>query len=124
MLNLYRMVLSLHIAAGLVGLAAFWTPVFARKGGTTHVQVGRAFYKATCVVALTGLAMAALIVMAPLAVHPRAVSAAAAIARDRISALFLVYLVFITFTPVYHAVRVIETRHDPDQLKTPFHTGL
>src|SRR6185503_3732211 len=108
MLNLYRMVLSLHIAAGLVGLAAFWTPVFARKGGTTHVQVGRAFYKATCVVALTGLAMAALIVMAPLAVHPRAVStaeaAATAIARDRMSAVFLVYLVLITFTPVYHAV--------------------
>ena len=38
MLHLYKLVLSLHIAAGLTGLAAFWTPAFARKGGTTHVQ--------------------------------------------------------------------------------------
>ena len=61
MLHLYKLVLSLHIAAGLTGLAAFWTPAFARKGGTTHVQVGRVFYKATCVIALTGLALAALV---------------------------------------------------------------
>ena len=129
MLSLYRLVLSLHIAAGIVGLAAFWTPAFARKGGATHVQVGRIFYKATCAIALTGLVMAALTFFAPLAVHPRAASltaegAAAAITRDRMAAVFLVYLVVITFAPVYHGVRVLETRGTPERMRTPFHTGL
>ena len=129
MLHLYKLVLSLHIAAGLTGLAAFWTPAFARKGGTTHVQVGRVFYKATWVIALTGLAMAALVLLAPLAVHPRAATltaeqVAAAAARDRMSALFLVYLVLITFAPVYHGVRVLETRGTPEKMRTPFHTAL
>jgi hypothetical protein len=128
MLNLYKLVLSLHIAAGITGLAAFWTPALARKGGTTHMQVGRIFYKATCVIALTGLAMAALTFFAPLAVHPRAAltaaSAAAAITRDRMAAFFLVYLVVITFAPVYHGVRVLETRGAPERMRTPFHTGL
>jgi hypothetical protein len=41
--HLYQLVLSLHIAAGLTGLAAFWTPAFARKGSAMHVQVGRVF---------------------------------------------------------------------------------
>ena len=129
MLNLYKLVLSLHIAAGLTGLAAFWTPAFARKGGATHVQVGRIFYKATCVIALTGLVMAALTFFAPLTVHPRAAtlsaeSVAAAITRDRMAALFLVYLVIITFAPVYHGVRVLETRGTPEKMRTPFHTAL
>jgi hypothetical protein len=128
MLTLYKLVLSLHIAAGLTGLAAFWTPVLARKGGRTHVQVGRIFYQATCAIALTGLAMAALTFVDPLAVHPRAAltaqSAAAAITRDRMAAFFLVYLVVITFAPVYHGVRVLETRGTPERLRTPFHTGL
>ena len=129
MLHLYKLVLSLHIAAGLTGLAAFWTPVFARKGGTTHVQVGRVFYKAACVVAVTGLAMAALILLAPLAVHPRAATLtaaqfAAAATQDRLSAFFLVYLVIITFAPVHHGVRVLETRGTPANMRTPFHTTL
>jgi len=43
----YRLVLGLHIIAGLIGLAAFWTPAIARKGGTTHVRVGRVFFWCT-----------------------------------------------------------------------------
>ena len=129
MLNLYTIILSLHIAAGITGLAAFWTPALARKGGTTHVQVGRVFYKAACVIAVTGLAMAALTFIAPLAVHPRtalltADAAAAAMLRDRMAAVFLVYLVVITFAPVYHGVRVLETRGEPEKMRTPFHTAL
>jgi hypothetical protein len=59
------------------------------------VQVGRIFYKAACVVAVTGLTMAALILLAPLAVHPRAATLtaaqfAAAATQDRLSAFFLV----------------------------------
>src|SRR5919199_1676714 len=112
MLQLYKLVLSIHVLAGVTGLVAFWTPAIARKGGDTHVRVGRVFYNAACVIALTGLAMAAMIVIAP------------APGRARVVAAFLTYLVIITFAPVHHGVRVLETRRNPETLRTPFHTAL
>ena len=127
MSTIYRTTLLFHIVAGLIGLAAFWLPALLRKGGKAHVQFGRIFFWATCVVAASGLVMAASILIAPLAVKPRrsAVSPerAAAIASDmRMMSVFLIYLVAITFTPVYHGVRVLATRRTPERLRTPFHT--
>ena len=125
--TIYRTTLLFHIVAGLIGLAAFWLPALLRKGGKAHVQFGRVFFWATCVVAASGLVMASSIFIAPLSVKPlrTAVSPerAAAIAADlRVMSLFLFYLVAITFTPVYHGVRVLATRRTPERLRTPFHT--
>jgi len=129
MLTTYKLILALHVVAGLIGLAAFWTPALSRKGGVAHVRVGRVFFWCTCVIASTGLLMAALFLAAPLAVHPPRTPVgperAAVIAREtRLVAPFLIYLVLITFAPVYHGVRVLATRHAPEQLRTPFHTIL
>lgn len=129
MFALYRLILSIHVAAGLIGLAAFWAPAFARKGGVTHVRVGRIFYQATRVIAVTGVFMALGFLIDPLGVKPlqREVSperAAAIAAQIRLAAPFLLYLIFITFGPVYHGVRVLETRESPETLRTPFHTAL
>jgi hypothetical protein len=112
MLQLYRLALSIHVLAGITGLAAFWTPALARKGGETHVRIGRIFYNATWGVAVTGLAMATMIAIAP---QP---------GRPRVLAAFLAYLVIITFAPVHHGVRVLETRRNPAELHTRFHTVL
>jgi len=128
MRSIYQVALAIHIAAGIIGLLAFWTPAIARKGGTVHVKAGRLFYKATCMVALTGIVMALGFLIAPLTV--RAVPSvpperAARIAAEiRLFAPFLLYLVLITFTPVYHGVRVLATRRAPEQLRTRFHTLL
>lgn len=129
MLIIYRLVLAFHIAAGTIGLAAFWTPVLSRKGGAAHVQVGRVFFKASAVVALTGLAMAVLFLIDPLGVKPldgvvTQGRAAAAALQIRLAAPFLAYLVLITFTPVHHGMRVLQTRETPERLRTPFHTVI
>ena len=97
------------------------------ENAVKHVQVGRVFFKATAVVALTGLAMAVLFLIDPLGVKPldgvvTQERAAAAALQIRLAAPFLAYLVLITFTPVYHGVRVLETRETPERLRTPFHT--
>ena len=127
MSDLYRIVLGLHIVAGVIGLAAFWTPALARKGGATHVHVGRVFFWATCVVAGSGAIMASLLLANPLAIkvpsRPLSAARAGALAAEiRLTTLFLFYLVLITFTPVYHGVRVLATRRSPERLRTPFHT--
>jgi hypothetical protein len=126
---LFRVALSFHVAAGIIGLAAFWTPAISRKGGAAHVHVGRVFYKATCVIAITGLAMALLMAVAPLAVHPLQAGAtpeqaAAVAAKSRMAAPFLLYLVLITFAPVHHGIGVLRTREAPERLATPFHTAV
>jgi hypothetical protein len=129
MSDIYRLVLGLHIVAGFIGLAAFWTPAIARKGGVTHIRVGRVFFWATCVVAGTGAMMATLLLLNPLAIklpaRPLSAERAAAMATEiRLTSLFLFYLVLITFTPVYHGVRVLATRRSPARLRTPFHTVI
>jgi hypothetical protein len=125
----YRITLVLHIVAGLVGLAAFWTPAITRKGGTIHKRAGKIFFVCTCVIAATGLVMAALLLMAPLAIHPPRTPVSPAVeariaGQVRSTVPFLVYLVLITFTPVYHGVRVLATRKTPGELRTPFHTAV
>ena len=128
--DIYRFVLGFHILAGLIGLAAFWTPAIARKGGPTHVRAGRLFFWATCVVAGSGAIMASLLLVDPLGTKPLAANVSsphrtAAIAAEiRVTSLFLFYLVLITFVPVYHGVRVLATRRAPDTLRRPFHTAV
>lgn len=44
-----------HVAVGLAGLALFWVPLFARKGGALHVRSGRWFALCAYIVASSGL---------------------------------------------------------------------
>jgi hypothetical protein len=127
--SIYDSVLLVHICAGITGFIAFWIPAVARKGKNLHVTMGKAFFYATCAVAASGLVMATLLLVDPLAAKPlrnpvtpeRAVQIENTI---RLTSLFLVYLVLITFAPVHHGVRVLATRTAPDRLRTPFHTAV
>ena len=129
MSSIYRFVLLLHICAGISGLVAFWIPAVARKGQALHIRAGRVFFYATSIVAATGVVMATLLLVDPLAVKPLRTAVeparAQAIASTiRLTSLFLFYLVLITFVPVYHGVRVLATRTAPERLRTPFHTAI
>jgi hypothetical protein len=129
MLDIYRLTLAVHIVAGIVGLFAFWTPAIVRKGGNIHVRAGRIFFWCTAAVALSGLAMASLLWVDPLGIKTPGRTfdphrAEAIMWRIRLHVPFLAYLVLITFAPVYHGRRVLETRRAPDALRTPFHTVL
>ena len=56
---LFDAVVLVHVATGFVGLAAFWVPVFARKGGRLHVQAGRVYAYSAYVVTLSAVTAAA-----------------------------------------------------------------
>ena len=109
-----------HVATGFVGLAAFWVPVFARKGGRAHVRAGRVFTYCAYVVTLSAATAAAgrLFAYQWQGIGP----------ADRPEsygfALFLGYLGVVTFAMVRHAVRVVATRKSPETLRTPFHEAL
>ena len=58
MAELIDAILWIHVATGFVGLAAFWFPVFARKGGPTLVRFGRIYAYCAYVVTLSAVTAA------------------------------------------------------------------
>ena len=117
---LFDVLILVHVATGFVGLVAFWIPVFARKGGRTHVRAGRIYVYCAYVVTLSAVTAAA----------GRIISYQ--IAGIRLAddpelygiSLFLGYLGIVTFATVRQGIRALATRRAPETLRTPFHEAL
>lgn len=109
-----------HVATGFVGLAAFWIPLFAKKGGRLHVRAGRVYTCCAYVVTVSAVVVSAgrIVAYAARGIGP------ADQPEPYGFALFLGYLGVVTFAMVRHAVRAVETRKQPATLRTPFHEAL
>ena len=117
---LFDVLVLAHVATGFVGLAAFWVPVFARKGGRAHVQAGRVY--ACCAYVVT---LSAVTASAGRIVSYQVQGIGFAERPDLYGfALFLGYLGVVTFATVRQAMRVVATRRAPETLRTPFHEAL
>lgn len=109
-----------HVATGFVGLAAFWVPVFARKGGRTHVRAGRVYVYCAYVVTLSAVTVAAGRIVS---YQVEGIRLADQPDLYGIS-LFLGYLGLVTFATVRQGIRALATRRAPETLRTPFHESL
>ena len=120
MTTLLDAIVAAHVATGLIGLAAFWVPVFARKGGAAHVWAGRVYAYCAYVVTLSAVT-ASLGRIVSYQVHGIGFAA-----RPDLYglALFLGYLGVTTFALVRHALRAVATRKAPETFRTPFHALL
>lgn len=102
-----------HVIVGFTGLAAFWFPVFARKGGTLHRKAGQVFmisgYWVTASAALSCSLITWKIFTEGLAAQNT--NALASLA-------FLAYLAWVTFVMLRYSVGVLRTKKDPTQLNT------
>jgi len=106
----------IHIVFGFAGLAAFWFPIFARKGGPMHRAAGKVFrYSAMVVVAAAGLAVA---------LHSaRALVEGHSVAADPSGWSFLVflgYLALVTGGILSHGFGVLHEKRDLTSLNTPY----
>ena len=109
-----------HIATGFVGLAAFWVPVFARKGGRAHVQAGRVYTYCAYVVTLSAVTASAGRI-----VSYQSQGIGFGDRPDLYGFAFLLgYLGVATFAMVRQAMRVVATRRAPHTLRAPFHEAL
>ena len=110
----------IHILFGTIGLAAFWIPVFAKKGAVNHVRFGKVFvWSAYIVLSAAGIALFSRI--------------SELMARDIGPAdepllfafiVFLGYLTFVTFVTVRHGMAVLKHKQDPASLRTNLNTTL
>ena len=117
---LFGALILVHMVAGFVGLAAFWIPVFARKGGRTHVRAGRIYTRCAYVVTLS-----AVVAAAGRVVSYRLQGIGVAERPELYGfAVLLGYLGVVTFAMVRQAMRVVATRRAPAKLRTPAHEAL
>ncbi len=109
-----------HIAFGFAGLAAFWVPVFAKKGAVNHVRFGKIFVNCAYVV----LAMAAIALALRFVSLHRAGIGPADEPTLFAFLVFLSYLTFVTFVMVRHGMGVLRHKRDPAALRTPLNQAL
>jgi len=106
--------LWLHIAAGFIGLGAFWVPVFSRKGSPLHKSAGKVFrYSAILVVAAAGISVVVRITDA--LVSGVSIS-------DNVEGwsflIFLGYIALITGVILSHGIAVLHHKSDLTELNT------
>ena len=106
-----------HVVFGFVGLAAFWFPVFAKKGGRLHVRAGKVF--AICGYGVTASAVLSCGLLIRMFVE-RGTSIGGN--PERFGFLFLLaYLAIVTYASIRQGVRVVETKKAPSEIATPVH---
>lgn len=120
MASLLGAVLAVHVAAGFIGLIAFWVPVVAVKGGRNHVKFGRIYEISAYIVAVSSI-LAPSIRMARDYLAGRSFSSHPELYAMPI---FLAYVGLVTLAIVRHGVRVNRVRNRPMELRTPLHILL
>lgn len=110
----------LHITAGFFGLAVFWVPVLAKKGGTVHIWAGRLFALCASVVGVTAVVSSAWALVDPMGFIGRPqVSMEAMVQIERDIRFFFSILLLLALTllqSVYMGRRLITTRSTPTAL--------
>jgi hypothetical protein len=71
MVSLFHTLVYCHIAAGSVGLAAFWVPVMSQKGGINHQKWGRVFTWSMLITGTIAIGISTCTLIAPLETHPK-----------------------------------------------------
>jgi hypothetical protein len=118
-----------HIAAGAIGLAAFWIPVVARKGGGAHRSAGQVFRWSALIVGVTGVvssswAMAAPVSFAELPAGLTAGELASRAATTRAFGVFLFMLSLLILSTITVAMKALELKRNPRALSAPLLVGI
>ncbi|MBY6205695.1 hypothetical protein [Halomonas denitrificans] len=112
-LDLNRLI---HMTFGFIGLAAFWVPVFVRKGGPLHRSAGKIFCWCAIVV-LTGAGIA--VVGNFLDAMARGVPFSES--REGWAFLiFLGYLALVTGVSLSHGIAVLKHKRDATGMDSPY----
>jgi hypothetical protein len=107
-MTLYDAILYVHILAGTIALATFWTAATLRKGSGAHRGVGSTFMITMLVLSATGILIAL-----------------AAFRRGQpVMGSFLLYVVLITVTPCWLAWRAVRDKRDVKRFAGPVYQSL
>lgn len=105
-----------HIIPGFIGLAAFWVPVFAKKGGRIHIFFGWIFVVCAALVIVSAMTSAGWGLTHPASFSPRTSMSEDGVDRIRFFTAFLGALAVYTLTPLWLGIRLTRTRKNPERL--------
>jgi hypothetical protein len=122
MLMLHSLLLKLHIALGVIALFLFWIPMLSRKGSTVHRSSGRYYGHIMKAVALSGIAMTALVWLDPIATKGTGLMVDGKISQGKLDFLmlinlFLFLLSLLTWVTIRHATGSLLCKQNRDPLK-------
>lgn len=124
----YQTLVFLHAVAGLIGLAVFWGPVVAKKGGDAHRKIGQGFVYAMLICGYSGIVMSALMYLAPIAIRGAeqlSTEQQAEIIRQSTGfAHLLIMLGFLLVSNTRHAVLTLNAKMDRTPLRDWRHQTL
>lgn len=109
LLDLFHLLVAIHIIAGATGLITVWLAIASRKGALFHRQWGEVFCKAIFVAGGCAVAMAVLSLIDPHGTHPHVTDMDTALIRDLFGWMML-YLGVLTLGLVLHGLDVVQTR--------------
>lgn len=125
---LHQIFLVIHIIAGALGMLLFWAPMMAKKGSPLHRKSGRWFSLNMHALAMSGIAMALLVLADPLGMkgHERALSMPVADFLLQIQLFwgFLLLLSLLALFNVRHGNAVLNAGVQRRGLVTVSHTSL
>ena len=117
--TIHSVLRMLHISLGFLGLAAFWAPVFAKKGGKAHVRAGKVFTASAYIVALTALGSCCWALAHPSSFTGRAVTWSEMPPDGVMFVAILGLLAIFLLQCVETGLRVLRTRRQPEQYAGP-----
>ena len=125
MANLFQFLRWAHIAAGSIALIVFWIPAIAPKGGRRHVRAGWVYVILMSVVVGTAFLMSGLSFSMPLAIRRMPDPLLREefnnfVPNQRVFAIFLAYLATITLASGWQGIWAVQTKQDPEKMRTPF----
>ena len=109
-----------HVTAGFIGLAAFWVPIFTRKGAKYHRLFGKVFKY--CAYIVLGAAFLAVTYHMGDALH-NGIGPAQHPANFAFL-VFLGYLSVVTYIGLRHGLGVLKQKPDLSRMNRPLDNGL
>ncbi len=104
----------MHISMGFLGLATFWIPAFAPKGGRVHIAAGKVFSLCAYTVALTALGSSSWVLIHPSSWVGEPVTLSQIPADDIMFVAILGLLAIFLLQGVENGVRAVRTKRQPE----------
>jgi hypothetical protein len=108
-LNLFHILIAIHIVFGAIGLISFWVPVVGKKGGKNHRKWGKVFWVTIMVAGSLALCLSSLTLYDPIATHPHLASQGASFVRG-IFGVMMFYLAILTLNLAWYGLETIKNK--------------
>ena len=124
MLELFHILVIVHIATGVIGAITFWVPILGRKGGADHRKWGRVFTWSMLATGTLAIGLSILTLIDPMGTHPHLEGMFDAIFIRAIFGWLMLHMGILTVNLAWYGWLCVLNRRDHAANRTPFNLAL